>query len=420
MWIPSEQKVLTKEVASMTSVFVTFKDGSSVRRDVVWKGIEAASVYATAKASNLGMHTPLRLWDPEMQAPRDGCVSGFEGPNLLITFEGEEPNRSLMSVTSVVQLMEQYIKTSSLKGDSRAVDDHSLKEDADIEKIFAKLDVKGMGTLDPQDIAQGLGMTPTAVDKLMIEYDSNNDGVIDFAEFKQLVAKDGTRSNVGDTENVSKWFWQGDDQWEAFDDTTAKILEGNFNKSNNTFELTHGLFGKRGGFRIDLDKMTQVRKATRRIRPIKREPSSTLVAATKDVLAMMSVMTRVADVGGEDGGLRGPLNGMFSSTLPIPTLAEAFKPMQDVLPNIERCYHRAWKKATSLASQYPNLTVDEIGAICVYTLAVSPRSESPYSLMNVALRALDRSAVKPFRMYIWLLMNSIKKLPSSGLRLYRE
>jgi WWE domain/NAD:arginine ADP-ribosyltransferase len=415
MWILSERKVVTKEVASMTPLDVKFKDGSSVRRAVVWKRNEAASVYATAKASNLGLHTPVRLWDIKTQSPRDGRVSGFEGPNLEVTYESGQPNRSLLSLTKVTQLMQECIK-HDMKGEAHIVDE-SLKDVDEVEKLFAKLDTNNAGTLTPQDIAVGLGWTPEAVQKLMIEFDDNNDGVIDLGEFKQIVAKAGDFD--GDAK-VPKWFWQGDAKWEPFDDDTTKMLETNFNKSNNVFDLTHGFFGKSGGYRIDLDKMTQVRKSTNFIRPIKREAPSILAAVTSDVLSMMSIMSRVADVGTEDGGLRGPLNGMFPSTLPIPTLADSLKPVQDVLPNIRHSYHRAWKKAKALASKYPTLTVDEIGAIYLYTLEVSPHSQSPYNVMNAALRAQDRGAVKPFRMYIWLLMNSIKKLPPmpSGL-LYR-
>jgi hypothetical protein len=50
-----------------------------------------------------------------------------------------------------------------------------------------------------------------------------------------------------------------------------------------------------------------------------------------------------------------------------------------------------------------------------------PKDTSVYFMVNSALRTLDREAVRPWRDYIWLLLNALRKLPpvATAAHLYR-
>ena len=53
--------------------------------------------------------------------------------------------------------------------------------------------------------------------------------------------------------------------------------------------------------------------------------------------------------------------------------------------------------------------MDECVAIVLYTIEEEPRDISLYFMMNAALRSKDRSQVKPWRDFIWLLVKGLKR-----------
>jgi hypothetical protein len=53
-------------------------------------------------------------------------------------------------------------------------------------------------------------------------------------------------------------------------------------------------------------------------------------------------------------------------------------------------------------------------------MEIVPREQSPYYLMNAALRDKVRSKVRPWRDYIWLLLHAMRMLPpATELMVYR-
>ena len=68
-------------------------------------------------------------------------------------------------------------------------------------------------------------------------------------------------------------------------------------------------------------------------------------------------------------------------------------------------------KARNLASKYPHMPEHERAAVVLYTMEDYPRENSPYFVMNRALREKNRAAVLPWRGYIWLLMHGMRKIP---------
>jgi len=127
---------------------------------------------------------------------------------------------------------------------------------------------------------------------------------------------------------------------------------------------------------------------------------------------------RFADVEHEDGQVRGPLAGLFPASLPVPSLEDALSSIAEILPIFapgSKQVKLAQRKAKQTQKQYNFMTLDEIASIVLYTMEANPREQSLYFAMNKALRDMDRTGVKPWRDYIWLLMNSLKKLPASKI-----
>ncbi len=63
---------------------------------------------------------------------------------------------------------------------------------------------------------------------------------------------------------------------------------------------------------------------------------------------------------------------------------------------------------------HSTLTADEIGAINLYT-----QETSLYKVLNAHLRAVDRSALKPYMLYLRLLVSALRKLPFVTTTLFR-
>ena len=127
------------------------------------------------------------------------------------------------------------------------------------------------------------------------------------------------------------------------------------------------------------------------------------------------------DMGFEDGLSRGPLAGLFKGSLPIPSIGQALEELALSHPHLHpesgvsvKIARRETKRAQK---KHPSLSLDECVAILllVYPIEEEPRDISPYFMMNAALRSKDRSQVKPWRDFIWLLVNSLRKLPPVDL-----
>ena len=96
---------------------------------------------------------------------------------------------------------------------------------------------------------------------------------------------------------------------------------------------------------------------------------------------MSGLASRLLDAALEDGGMRGPLSGMFPADLPVPSFAGALAPLSAKLPKVDpkmgQHAKMAWKKAGSIQAQFPALTRDECAAIVLYTMEDMPRERLP-------------------------------------------
>lgn len=122
---------------------------------------------------------------------------------------------------------------------------------------------------------------------------------------------------------------------------------------------------------------------------------------------------RCLDLALEDGEPRSPLHGFFPPTLPTPSLDEALNALSHTHRVDSRTLGLARAKAKRAQAQrkYAHLSLDECTTIVIYTAEEEPREGSLYYVLNAALRAKERSNLKPWRLYIWLLLHALRKLP---------
>lgn len=129
-----------------------------------------------------------------------------------------------------------------------------------------------------------------------------------------------------------------------------------------------------------------------------------------------AVGNRFLDLLDEDGEQRAPIASLFPDTLPIPASLEAS--LAAVAPQIATCaklIKMASKKARKVAKTLPHIPQHMLAAIVLYTMEdVADREKSVYYILNKALRAKVRANVKPWRDYIWLLLNALKLLPAAS------
>ena len=104
---------------------------------------------------------------------------------------------------------------------------------------------------------------------------------------------------------------------------------------------------------------------------------------------MMDVSSRVLDVGFEDGEERGPLQGIFHAGLPVKSLEASLAGLKATYPKLgpkDLLFKKAQRKARQIEDDFPDMSIDKISAVVLYTLEDEPREISPYFLMNKALR----------------------------------
>ena len=130
---------------------------------------------------------------------------------------------------------------------------------------------------------------------------------------------------------------------------------------------------------------------------------------------MDQLRARALDLGFEDGGVRSPLAGLFPKAKPVPSLEQALAGIGAKYPDLGpegKCVKIARKQAKKIdPSHTQGMSADEIIALILYTMESAPREESLYFLMNAALRGKDRSSVKEWCDYIWLLLHAMRRIP---------
>jgi len=127
---------------------------------------------------------------------------------------------------------------------------------------------------------------------------------------------------------------------------------------------------------------------------------------------------RFSDVADEPCIMLAPVEGFSRKSLV--SLEEATAPLHNIVPRIALHVHSAKERAKERAGNPANdLSIDESASIALYTMEWEPYVESLYYILNNTLRAEDRQGLKPWFLYLKLVVTALSCLPSVSLTIYR-
>lgn len=102
---------------------------------------------------------------------------------------------------------------------------------------------------------------------------------------------------------------------------------------------------------------------------------------------------------------------------PLVSLDEAIAPLIPLVPDVKR---KAWIAKHRATNHADGLTLDESASIILYSMEWSESQESLYRILNSTLRVENRTLLKPWFLYLKLILTGLNKLPSIGGRpIYR-
>ncbi|CAF0795039.1 unnamed protein product [Adineta ricciae] len=117
----------------------------------------------------------------------------------------------------------------------------------------------------------------------------------------------------------------------------------------------------------------------------------------------------------EDQKMLAPIAGF--ATMPLVSLEKAVEPLIDILPGIQTYVHVTKHRCDKPPAN--GLTVDESASIQIYTMEWEPQDECLYVVLNRALRSEKRGELRPWFLYMKLIMTALSKLPSTHCTIYR-
>jgi hypothetical protein len=124
---------------------------------------------------------------------------------------------------------------------------------------------------------------------------------------------------------------------------------------------------------------------------------------------------RISDIHREPLEMHMPIRGF--ETMPLVSLEEAVVPLIPVLPEIEDYVYVAKQRIEPIPAD--GLTTDESAAIMLYSMDWEPQKECLYFVLNDSLRAEDRQKLKPWFLYLKLILTGLAKIPSCSRTVYR-
>ena len=120
------------------------------------------------------------------------------------------------------------------------------------------------------------------------------------------------------------------------------------------------------------------------------------------------------DIIGENNQILPPIHGYEDK--PLVSLEDAVEPLKSLVIYVGKMVSCA-KEGNMKA--FKNLSHNQIGSIRLYTLEWEPREKSFFYLLNQTLRAEERDKVKPWFLFLKLIMTALGQLPSISAEVYR-
>ncbi len=123
---------------------------------------------------------------------------------------------------------------------------------------------------------------------------------------------------------------------------------------------------------------------------------------------------RICDVSEEHKQKMLPIQGY--AKMPLVTLEKAVQPLVSIVPQVE---DMVWRAKYNCKNPPDNLSPDESASIMLYTMEWPPPNDSFYIILNKTLCNEDRSVLKPWFLYLKLIITALSKIPSEHRFLHR-
>ena len=102
--------------------------------------------------------------------------------------------------------------------------------------------------------------------------------------------------------------------------------------------------------------------------------------------------------------------------VPLVPLEKAVEPLECMVPAVQR---NVWIVMQKCHNPPDNLTPNESASIMLYTQSSKPEENSLYYILNAALRKGNQNTLRPWFLYLKLIITALSKLPSVQQTLYR-
>jgi hypothetical protein len=124
-----------------------------------------------------------------------------------------------------------------------------------------------------------------------------------------------------------------------------------------------------------------------------------------------TIAARCSDIDTNPGNMLMPIKGY--EKMPLVSLEEAVKPLVRLVRDVRQTAQILKQRCENPSD---NLSPDESAAIMLYTTEWEPNSDSLYFILNSTLRTEDRKKLKPWFLYLKLILTALGRLPSIGSR----
>jgi hypothetical protein len=120
------------------------------------------------------------------------------------------------------------------------------------------------------------------------------------------------------------------------------------------------------------------------------------------------IMLRMSDFTSEPTRMLPPIKGYENQ--PIVTLEKSVEPLISLVPDVQQM---VWTAKQNCREPKDSLTSDESASIMLYTLNWEPQQLSFYYILNATLRSEKRQELRPWFLYLRLVIYALAKLPST-------
>jgi len=137
--------------------------------------------------------------------------------------------------------------------------------------------------------------------------------------------------------------------------------------------------------------------------------------ATSKLIRDTNIVHRFSDVAGEPCTMLTPIKGF--SNYPLVSLEEAVEPIILIVHDVKT---KAFIAKEGSKNPSDDLSSDESASIALYTMEWEPYTSSLYYILNSTMRSEDREKLKPWFLYLKLILTALSHLPSIHLSIYRS